>query len=207
VNDKDHEDKVEEHQGKPYYSGIGESHSSQRRDFMTSFVHVDQPLTHPGVERAEAVIDQLREARKSFDGARGLAALLLGAVVSAVLVIADRLVVNMSDGGLLLGWVVLWGLAFIALALLADTARSMAQRSVALWKRGAERRRLARADAQFMAYAQFDPRVMHELEAAQARQKAEETVAAPVVVQPGVARTSMPTLYEATRRVRTSYYY
>jgi len=174
---------------------------------MTSFVHVDQPLTHPGVERAEAVIDQLREARKSFDGARGLAALLLGAVVSAVLVIADRLVVNMSDGGLLLGWVVLWGLAFIALALLADTARSMAQRSVALWKRGAERRRLARADAQFMAYAQFDPRVMHELEAAQARQKAEETVAAPVVVQPGVARTSMPTLYEATRRVRTSYYY
>jgi len=174
---------------------------------MTSFVHVDQPLSHPGVERAEAVINQLREARKSFDGARGLAALLLGAVVSAVLVVADRLVVNVSDGGLLVGWAVLWGLAFLALALLADTARSLAQRTIAIWNRGAERRRLARADAQFMAYAQFDPRVMHELEAAQARQKAEETVATPVAVQPSVAKTSIPTMYEATRRVRTSYYY
>jgi len=67
-----------------------------------------------------------------------LAALLLGAVVSAVLVVADRLVVNMSDGGLLLGWAVLWGLAFVALALLADTARALSQRTVGLWKRGAE---------------------------------------------------------------------
>ena len=139
---------------------------------MTTFVQVDQPLQHPGVARAEVVIDQPREARKRFDGARGLAALLLGAVVAAVLVVADRLVVHMADGGLLVGWVVLWGLAFVALALLADSARSLAMRGVALYQRGARRRELARADAQFMAYAQFDPRVMHELQVALTRQQA-----------------------------------
>ena len=50
---------------------------------MTSFVHVDQPATHPGVARAEAVIDRIRAARRSFDGARGLAALLLAAIVAS----------------------------------------------------------------------------------------------------------------------------
>ncbi len=145
---------------------------------MTTFIQVDQPLQHPGVARAEAVIEQLREARKSFDGASGLAALLLGAVVSAVLVVADRLVANIADGGLLLGWVVLWGLAFIALALLADTTRSLALRALAVWQNGARRRKLARADAQFLACAQFDPRLMHELQVALTRQNGREDEAA-----------------------------
>jgi hypothetical protein len=178
--------------------------------YMTTFIQVDQPLQHPGVARAEAVIDQLRDVRKSFDGARGLAALLLGAVVSAVLIVADRLVVNMADGGLLVGWVVLWGLAFIALALLADTVRSLALRAVALWQRGVRRRELARADAQFMAYAQFDPRVMHELQVALTRQKALEAEATPEQATDPLKtdpKIRIPSLYEATRRVRTAYYY
>ena len=175
---------------------------------MTTFVHVDQPMQHPGVARAEAVIDQLRSARKSFDGARGLAALLLGAVVSAVLVVADRIVVHMADGGLLVGWIVLWGLAFMALALLADTGRSLAERAAASWKRGVERRALARADAQFMAYAQFDPRVMHELQVALTRQKALEAEAPQQAPAESLeSKAKIPSLYEATRRVRTSYYY
>lgn len=178
---------------------------------MTTFVHVDQPTQHPGVTRAEVVIDQLREARKRFDGARGLAALLLGAVVAAVLVVADRIVVHMTDGGLLVGWIVLWGLAFVALALLADTTRSLAVRAAAAWKRGARRRELARADAQFMAYAEFDPRVMHELQVAQARHKALESEAAaeqaPVAQARAGSAAKIPSLHQATRRVRTSYYY
>lgn len=177
---------------------------------MTTFIQVDQPLQHPGVARAEAVIDQLREARKRFDGARGLALLLLGAVVVAVLIVADRIVVHMADGALLLGWVVLWGLAFVALALLADTARSLALRGVALWQRGARRRKLARADARFLACAQFDPRLMHELQVALGRQN--ELAADEVPAQaPDPLKTDpkirIPSLYEATRRVRTSYYY
>ncbi len=146
---------------------------------MTSFIQVDQPLQHPGVARAQALGEQLREARKCFDGARGLAALLLAAVLSAVLVVADRIVVLMADGGLLVGWIVLWGVAFIALGLMGDSARSVATRGIALWQRGARRRALAKADAQFMAYAQFDPRVMHELRAAQMRGKLVQAEAAP----------------------------
>lgn len=146
---------------------------------MTSFIQVTHLLQHPGVARAQALGGQLREARKCFDGARGLAALLLAAVVSAVLVVADRIVVLMADGGLLVGWIVLWGLAFIALGLLGDSARSLATRGIAFWQLGARRRAAARADAKFMAHAQHDPRVMHELRAAQARQNVLEAEAAP----------------------------
>ena len=48
---------------------------------MTSFVHVEHPATHPGVARAEAFIERVRATRKSMDGARGLAALMLAAFV------------------------------------------------------------------------------------------------------------------------------
>ncbi|MDM0116234.1 hypothetical protein QTI66_29130 [Variovorax sp. J22R133] len=109
---------------------------------MTTFIHVDQTLTHAGVERVEAAINQLSSAGKHFKGARGLAALLLGAAVSALVVAAFRLVVNLADGGLLLGWVVLWSLTFVALALLADTAHSLSLGVKAAWRRATERREL-----------------------------------------------------------------
>lgn len=101
---------------------------------MPSFIHVDQPLSHAAVERADAVINYLRDVAKQFDGARGLAALLLSAVVSALVVVANRVVVNLAGGGLLLGWILLWGLAFVALALWANTARSLALRVTTSWR-------------------------------------------------------------------------
>jgi hypothetical protein len=110
---------------------------------MTTFIHVEQPLTHAGVERVEAAIDHLSDAGRQFKGARGLAAFLLGAIVSALVVVADRIVVNLANGGLLLAWVVLWGLTFVALALLADTARSLSLRVTAAL---AARRRTPRVD-------------------------------------------------------------
>ena len=97
---------------------------------MTSFVHVEQPATHPGVARAEAVIEHIRVARRSFDGARGLAALLLGAIVASLLVVADKLMSTWNDGGLLVAWLVLWGVAFAAIAFFAGAARSLAVRAV-----------------------------------------------------------------------------
>lgn len=89
------------------------------------FIHVDQPQAHAGVERVEAAIVHFSEAGKQIKGERGLAALLLGGVVSAVVLVADRIVVQLAQGGLLLGWIVLWGLTFVAIASLADTARSL----------------------------------------------------------------------------------
>lgn len=131
---------------------------------MTSFVHVEQPATHPGVVRAEAVIDRLSEARRGFDGSRGLAALLLAAIVSSLLVVADRLMATSEEGGLLVAWVVLWGVAFVGLAFFAGTARTLAVRLVEATRAASSRRAAARADARFLAYAQHDPRILSELQ-------------------------------------------
>ena len=163
---------------------------------MTSFVHVEQPATHPGVARAEAVIEHIRAARRSFDGARGLAALLLATIVSSLLVVADKLMSTWSEGGLLVAWLVLWGVAFAAIAFFAGTARSLAVRVVGAARAAARRRATARADEQFLAFAQQDPRILRDLQAISTRQEAEAAEA---------ART--PSLYVALRRVNLGQYY
>jgi hypothetical protein len=181
---------------------------------MTSFVHVDTPATHPGVVRAEAVIERVRSARRGFDGARGLAALLLAAIVSSLLVVADRLMSTSEEGGLLVAWVVLWGVAFVAIALFASTARAVATRAVASARGAARRRAAARADEQFMAYAKHDPRILRDLQAISTRQEAAE-VAAPAtnkekaleVVAKRSTNVRTPTLHEAMRRVNLGQYY
>ena len=173
----------------------------------TSFVHVDQPIQHAGVARAEAVVSQLRAARGRLNGARGLAAGLLAAVVAAILVVIDHMATNLEEGQMLAGWAALSGLLFVALALCANALRSVGARVAATWKQGAERRANARADAQFMAYAAFDPRVMHELEAAVTRYEQETGNEAAVEVQRKFVADAAPSLYEASRRVRMAQYY
>ena len=44
--------------------------------------------------------------------ARGLATMLLAAVVAALVVVADRVIDNWADGHLLLAWVMLWVVVF-----------------------------------------------------------------------------------------------
>lgn len=177
---------------------------------MTSFVHVEQPATHPGVARAEAVIEHIRAARRSFDGARGLAALLLGAIVASLLVVADKLMSTWNDGGLLVAWLVLWGVAFAAIAFFASTARSIAVRALSAARGAARRRAAARADAQFLAYAQLDPRILRDLQAIRTRQE-EDAIDAPVSAPAQSARlsadASVPTLYTALRSVNLGQHY
>jgi hypothetical protein len=132
---------------------------------MTSFVHVDQPTVHPGVARAEAAFAQIRSARLNTVGASGLAALLLSAIVAALLVGMDNLATSLDEGDLLVGWLVMWAVAFVVLALSANTVRALATRATAGWRAQARRRAAARADAQFLAYARFDSRAMRPLRA------------------------------------------
>lgn len=184
---------------------------------MTSFVHVDQPTSHPGVARAEVLIERLRATRKSFDGARGLAALLLAAIVSSLLVVADKLMSTWTEnGGLLVAWVVLWAVAFLSLALFAGSVRGFAARAIAAARGAARRRAMARADADFLAYAQFDQRILRDLQAVATHQESLEESPAVAVAQPSpslavVSRRSadvrVPTLYEAMRRVNLGKYY
>lgn len=136
---------------------------------MTSFVRIDYPQQHPGVSRAEAVIEAAGRLRQNFDGTRGIAALLLAAVVSGLLVLADRLVDSWVDGRLVAAWVMLWLVAFAALAVFAAPTRRLATLLVQRLDAWSLRVARNRADERLWATAQTDARVMADLKAAVSR--------------------------------------
>lgn len=159
---------------------------------MTSFVHIDYPQEHTGVARAEAAIAAAGELSRNFDGARGIAALLLAAVVSALLIVADRLVDTGS--GLLAAWMLLWVVAFAALALFAVPARRLANALVHKLDAWSAAMAEARADQRLWATARTDARVMADLQAAIARSEVQAprlAAAQAAVDQPASRRVSL----------------
>jgi hypothetical protein len=129
----------------------------------TSFANVHYPTRHPGVERAARVAEQFKGFTRSFDGGRATASLLLAAIVSALLVVANQVIDTWTEGHLLAAWIVLWAVAFAGLALLAAPVRDAA-RAV----RGAYARWHARAvqrthDEQFWQAALKDARIMADI--------------------------------------------
>jgi hypothetical protein len=117
---------------------------------------------------------------RRFDGARGLAAMLLAAAVAALVVLADQLIDTWADGHLFLGWVALWVVIFAGSALLAGTARRMASSTLTAldsWSRSLAE---ARAEARLWELAKLDPRLKAELIQARAREAA---AAKPVVTE------------------------
>lgn len=130
---------------------------------MTSFAHVDYPTEHLGVVRAENAAAALKSAAAQLDGARGAATLLLAAVVSALVVVANQVIDTWGDGHLLAAWMVLWLVAFAALALFATPARTagvVIRRAAKSW---AQSRRRAADDQRTWQVAMRDPRIMAEL--------------------------------------------
>ena len=89
-------------------------------------VHLDYPLTHPGVERAEQVAANLKRLSDSFSPTRTLAAILLSAIVAAFVVVADQMMDTWADGHLLAAWVALWAVAFAAVGLFAGVSKTIA---------------------------------------------------------------------------------
>ena len=130
---------------------------------MTSFAHVDYPTEHPGVVRAENAAAAIKDIAHNFDGARGAASLLLAAVVSALMVVANQVIDTWSEGHLLAAWMVLWVVAFAALALLTMPARRMAVALRASARAWAENRARAAEDERTWQVALKDPRIMAEL--------------------------------------------
>ena len=124
---------------------------------MTSFVHVDQPTSHPGVQRAEILFGQIKAARAGASGSRPLIALLVVAVIAAVLVVGDKLVSTWDEGALLAAWAVLCGAVFAGIALFASSLRAPASKVAALWNAAAQRRAASRAAAPFPATAHSVP--------------------------------------------------
>ncbi len=135
---------------------------------MSEFVQRNPSAAQFDLLRAAAASEP-RPVRRRANGGRGLAALLLAAMVSALLVVAEHLISTWNDGGLLVAWVALWAVAFAALALCADSSRALAARFTRLWRAGAERRAAARNDARLLQIARTDPRVMADLQAALSR--------------------------------------
>jgi undecaprenyl pyrophosphate phosphatase UppP len=130
---------------------------------MTSFAHVDYPSQHPGVVRAERAAQSLKEVVRGFDDARAGASLLLAAVVAALLVIAGQVVDTWTEGHLLAAWVVMWAVAFAALALLAAPAKRAAAALRAGLRRWAAARKQAAQDEQLWKLALTDARVMADI--------------------------------------------
>jgi hypothetical protein len=97
------------------------------------------------------------------EGSRTLAGMLLAAVLSALLVVADQVIDMWADGHLLVGWVALWTVVFAAMALLAPPLRKVSAEASSVimgWVRAAQERRL---EEEMWEHARHDHRIMDEL--------------------------------------------
>jgi hypothetical protein len=138
---------------------------------MSSCTQIEESPTHAGVLRAGSILHRLAALRHGFDGGRGLAVMLLAAIVAPMLVVADRIMSYNEEGGLLVAWVALWLVAFVGLALFAGTARRLTLRAWASLREGAERRAAARLDDELLSVARHDARVLGELRAIASRRE------------------------------------
>jgi hypothetical protein len=136
---------------------------------MTSFVHLEYSKQHPGVTRVESALDAAQQLRQGFSSTRGLAALLLSAIVAAIMVVAYEVMDSVTEGHLLVMWIAMWVVAFAALACFAGAARSMAVSAKAALDSWSRRLAVSRADERLWAMAKTDPRVMADLQAARTR--------------------------------------
>lgn len=104
-----------------------------------------------------------------YDAASGLSAMLLAAMVSALVVVADQLIDTWADGHLLFAWVALWAVGFAALAIFGGAARRLAAAAMVALDDWSQDVAQARADKRLWAIAQSDPRVMADLQMAISR--------------------------------------
>jgi len=148
---------------------------------MTSFVHTEYAMQHAGGSRTGAAVQVMQPVRGGFDSARGLAAMLLAAIVSALLVVTDQMIETWADGRLMAAWVGLWVVGFIAIVLLSGTVRRFSGNVVKELDAWSARVAQARADERLWAIALKDARVMADLQAALARADAARGLSANVV--------------------------
>jgi hypothetical protein len=144
---------------------------------MTSFVHVDHPTQHPGIVRAERVADSVKHLAQRLDGTRAIAGLLLAALVSAVLVVANEVIETWTEGHLMAAWILMWTVAFAALALLATPAKRAAARLRAGFQAWAVARRQAAEDEKLWNVALTDARVMADISRAMSADAARDVKA------------------------------
>jgi hypothetical protein len=137
---------------------------------MARFIQAEFPTEHAGVARVSRGFAAIAAAIRSFDGARGTATLLLAALVSTLLVVANQLITTWTEGHLLAAWIVSWLVAFAALALFAAPARRAAGRIRSGLNAWAAARKQAAEDEKLWSIAMTDARVMADLSRAMGKQ-------------------------------------
>ncbi len=136
---------------------------------MSKFVHLDHPAHHVGAERLENAVSYLKTRRFRLDSSRGLASLLLAAMVAALLVVANQVIETITDGHLFAAWIVLWAVGFAAMALLAEPASQLFRKLRGPWAAWRAERRAAAEDEKLWDLALHDERVMSDIRAAMSR--------------------------------------
>ena len=133
---------------------------------MTTFIQPSFPTRHAGVERMTSVADALRGG---FNSTNSLSAMLLAAMVSSLVVVADQLMDTWVEGHLMLAWIALWVVGFAAVAVFAGAARKLASALVQSLDAWSARVAQRRADERLWSSAKADPRIMADLNAAMSR--------------------------------------
>ncbi|BCN36792.1 hypothetical protein ALDI51_01110 [Alicycliphilus denitrificans] len=130
---------------------------------MTKFAVIDFPSQHQGVARIEGAVSHLRRSATRFDPTRNGASLLLAALVAALLVVANEMVDTWGDGHLLAGWMLMWLIAFVGMALLAAPARRAAALLHGAVRSWSDARQRAAEDERTWNAALHDARIMADL--------------------------------------------
>lgn len=169
---------------------------------MTSFVNTKYSKEHAGAARVESAMHAAGQLRQGFSGTRGLATLLLSAIVASIMVVAYQVTDSVAEGHLLVIWMALWAVAFSGLALLAGTARNLAARTIGALDAWSLTLAQARADIRMWEAAKTDPRVMSDLRVAMARQEVAADDAPAVVVAPATAGLAAPAAGLTARAAR-----
>ena len=132
----------------------------------------------PVAGRTNSTAGTKARAGALFDSTKGLSAMLLAGMLSALVVVADRLIDTWADSHLLAAWVALWVVGFAALAVFSGAARKLAATTVVALDKWSQRIAENRADERLWAIAQADPRVMADLQMAIARGRGDSSNAA-----------------------------
>jgi hypothetical protein len=111
--------------------------------------------------------------REQVEASRTLSGMLLAAVLSALLVVADQVIDTWVDGHMLAAWVALWTVAFAALALLAPPLRKVSTVLATRISASVQAYKVRRMEEKMWEYAHFDPRIMAELQHAWLRSQSQ----------------------------------
>lgn len=120
----------------------------------------------PGEVGHETSVSASDASSQRFDGTKGLSFMLLAAMVSSLVVVADQLVETWVNGHLMVAWIALWVVCFTAMAIFSGAARKLAIASIAVFTAWSRKKTQKRSDEHLWAVAQTDPRMIDDIRAA-----------------------------------------